>query len=97
VTLGASVTPASPAQHRPSRRPEGAAVGPGLGHRWPGVNGLTALLGGHTLHATRPRHFFRRTGRLPAAVTLTLALPRELGEPAPLLDELQTQHGNRKI
>jgi putative transposase len=60
-------------------------------HHWPGINGLAALLGGHTLHATRPRHFFRRNGPMPGAVTLTLALPPELGEPAPLLSELRAQ------
>ena len=60
-------------------------------HHWPGVNGLAALLGGRPLHATRPRHFFRTNGPMPAAVTLTLALPPELGEPDPLLDELRAQ------
>jgi len=60
-------------------------------HHWPGVNGLAALLGGHTLHATRPRHFFRPNGPMPAAVTLTLALPPELGDPEPFLDELRAQ------
>jgi REP element-mobilizing transposase RayT len=60
-------------------------------HHWPGVNGLAALLGGHTLHATRPRHFFRPNGPMPAAVTLTFALPPELGDPKPLLDALRAQ------
>jgi REP element-mobilizing transposase RayT len=60
-------------------------------HHWPGVNGLVALLGGRTLHATRPRHFFRPGGRMPAAVTLSLALPPELGDPQPLLAELRAQ------
>ncbi len=58
-------------------------------HQWPGVNGLAALLGGRTLHATRPRHFFRPTGPTPAAVTLKLELPRELGDPQLLLVELR--------
>jgi putative transposase len=44
-------------------------------HHWPGVNGLAALLGGHSLDATRSRHFFRPGGPMPAAVTLKLALP----------------------
>jgi putative transposase len=56
---------------------------------WPGVNGLTALLSGRTLHATRPRHFFRPAGPMPAAVALNLALPRELGDPSQLLAELR--------
>jgi putative transposase len=60
-------------------------------HHWPGINGLAALLGRHTLHATRPRHFFRPNGPMPAAVTLTFALPPELGDPEPLLDELRAQ------
>jgi putative transposase len=58
-------------------------------HHWPGVNGLAALLGGHTLHATRPRHFFRSAGPMPAAATLNLMLPPELGDPQPLLAELR--------
>jgi hypothetical protein len=58
-------------------------------HHWPGVHGLAALLGGHTLHATRPRHFFRSTGPMPAAVTLNLALPPELGDLQQLRAELR--------
>jgi REP element-mobilizing transposase RayT len=58
-------------------------------HHWPGVNGLPALLGGHTLHATRPAHFFRPKGRMPAATTLNLALPTELGDTSQLLSELR--------
>ncbi|HWU87614.1 MAG TPA: hypothetical protein VN253_10090 [Kofleriaceae bacterium] len=46
---------------------------------WPGVNGLTALLAQRPLHATRPRHFFRPDGSMPAAITLHLVLPPELG------------------
>jgi putative transposase len=58
-------------------------------HHWPGVNGLVALLGGHTLHASRPRHFFRPNGPMPATVTLRLGLPSELGDAAPLLADLR--------
>jgi putative transposase len=58
-------------------------------HHWPGVNGLAALLGGRALHATRPRHFFRARGPMPAAVTLHLALPSELGDPQDLLVQLR--------
>ena len=58
-------------------------------HQWPGVNGLTALLGGRTLHATRPRHFFRPSGPMPATVKLHLELPRELGDPPQLLAALR--------
>jgi hypothetical protein len=39
----------------------------------------------------RPRHFFRPGGSMPTAVTLTLALPPELGDPQPLLAELRAQ------
>jgi REP element-mobilizing transposase RayT len=58
-------------------------------HHWPGVNGLAALLGGHALHATRPRHFFRPNGPMPSAVTLRLALPSQLGDAPQLLAELR--------
>jgi len=60
-------------------------------HHWPGVNGLAALLGQRPLHATRPRHFFRRDGAMPEAVTLHLVLPPELGDPAQLRGELRQQ------
>ena len=60
-------------------------------HHWPGVNGLAALLAQRPLHATRPRHFFRRDGAMPAAVTLQLVLPPELGDPAQFRDELRHQ------
>jgi REP element-mobilizing transposase RayT len=58
---------------------------------WPGVNGLAALLAGRTLEATRPSHFFRPTGPMPAALSLTLALPPELGDSQQLLAELRTR------
>ena len=58
---------------------------------WPGINGLAALLDGRTLKATRPRHFFRPDGPMPAAVTLRLALSPELGDAQQLLSELRTQ------
>jgi putative transposase len=34
-------------------------------HQWPGINGYRALIGGKTLRATRPRHFFRSDGPMP--------------------------------
>jgi putative transposase len=58
-------------------------------HHWPGVNGLSALLAQRPLHATRPRHFFRRGGSMPEAVTLHLVLPPELGDPQQIRDELR--------
>jgi REP element-mobilizing transposase RayT len=57
-------------------------------HHWPGVNGLSALLGQRPLHARRPRHFFRRKGPMPADVTLQLTIPPELGEPQEVLRAL---------
>jgi putative transposase len=60
-------------------------------HHWPGVNGLPALLGGRALHASRPRHFFRSVGPMPASVTLNLAFPPELGDSQQLLAELREQ------
>ena len=60
-------------------------------HHWPGVNGLTALLAGRTLHATRPHHFFRATGPMPATLTLTFTLPSQLGDTQQVLAELRAQ------
>ena len=53
-------------------------------HHWPGVNGLTALLHGRRLRATRPSHFFRPDGPMPDELEMTLTLPPELG-PAELV------------
>jgi putative transposase len=58
-------------------------------HHWPGVNGLAALLGGHSVHATRPRHFFRPDGPMPAAAALDFVLPGELGDASQLLATLR--------
>ena len=49
-------------------------------HQWPGVNGLSALLNGRPLTATRPRHFFSEAGSMPDEVTLELVIPPELGD-----------------
>lgn len=48
-------------------------------HHWPGVNGYMNLFSGKPLQATRPRHFFRKKGRMPEHVSLELTLPPELG------------------
>jgi putative transposase len=48
-------------------------------HHWPGVNSYGAFLSGRTLKATRPRHFFRKNGKLPKEVSLSLTIPEELG------------------
>ena len=58
-------------------------------HQWPGVNGLSALLAGRPLCATRPLHFFRPDGPMPDALELPLSIPAELGPDAELLSELR--------
>jgi REP element-mobilizing transposase RayT len=58
-------------------------------HHWPGVNGLSALLSGQDLRATRPRHFFRPDGSMPDALELPLTIPTELGPAAEVLSELR--------
>src|SRR5262245_15023278 len=40
-------------------------------HHWPGVSSLTSLAHGHSLTATRPKHFFREEGCMPEAVVLS--------------------------
>ena len=57
-------------------------------HHWPGVNGLTALLTGRSLHATRPHYFFRPDGPMPEALEMSLTIPAELGPVAEVLAEL---------
>lgn len=58
-------------------------------HHWPGVNGLTALLNGRTLRATRPLHFFRRDGSMPDELEMPVTIPPELGPAADVLAELR--------
>ena len=58
-------------------------------HHWPGVSGLSALLAGRPLCATRPLHFFRPGGPMPDALELPLTLPVELGPVAAVLSELR--------
>lgn len=60
-------------------------------HQWPGVNGLTALLNQRPLRATRPRHFFRPYGPMPACTTLDLVVPLELGDAAEVRRELRAR------
>jgi hypothetical protein len=47
-------------------------------HHWPGVNGLSALLHGRRLCATRPLHFFRPDGPMPDVLEIALTIPPEL-------------------
>ena len=58
-------------------------------HHWPGVNGLSALLTGRSLRATRPLHFFRANGPMPETVEMTPAVPPELGPADAVLAELR--------
>ncbi len=58
-------------------------------HHWPGVNGLSALLAGRPLRATRPLHFFRPDGEMPDALELALTIPPELGPAPAVLTELR--------
>jgi len=58
-------------------------------HHWPGVNGLSALLTGRPLRATRPLHFFRPDGPMADALELTLTIPPELGPAAEVVSELR--------
>ena len=44
---------------------------------WPDVNGFAAVVAGAPLTATRPAHFFREDGPMPASVTLTFSRPPE--------------------
>lgn len=60
-------------------------------HQWPGVNGYTNLLSGRPLQATRPRHFFRKKGAMPERVTLTLTIPKELGDSQHVLEQVREQ------
>jgi len=60
-----------------------------LVRHWPGANGLTALLTGRPLRATRPLHFFRSDGPMPDALELPLTLSAELGPAAAVLAELR--------
>ena len=47
---------------------------------WPGVNSYGATVDGTALTATRPAHFFRKDGTMPAVVTLTVARPQGFEE-----------------
>ena len=58
-------------------------------HHWPGVNGLSALLKGRPLRATRPLHFFRPHGPMPEAHEITLTIPPELGPADVVLSDLR--------
>lgn len=58
-------------------------------HHWPGPRFLSALLTGKPLRATRPMHFFREDGPMPAEVELVLKLPDDFENKEEFLDELR--------
>ena len=58
-------------------------------HHWPGPKFLHALLCGRPLRATRPTHFFRDDGPMPAEVELVLKLPDHLEGKQEFLAELR--------
>jgi putative transposase len=58
-------------------------------HHWPGPQFLAALLSGKPMRATRPKHFFRADGPMPAEVELVLGLPDELEDKPRLLETLR--------
>jgi putative transposase len=58
-------------------------------HHWPGPNFVKALLTGKPMRATRPKHFFREDGNMPAEVELVLGLPDHMEGKAEFLEELK--------
>ena len=58
-------------------------------HHWPGVNTLRALLEKRPIVVQRPRHFFSED--MPEEVTLTFALPPELGDTDALLARIRAR------
>jgi REP element-mobilizing transposase RayT len=45
-------------------------------HHWPGASSLDSLMHAKPLTATRPRHFFREEGGMPAVVSLEISRPQ---------------------
>ncbi len=58
-------------------------------HHWPGPKFVAALISGTPMRATRPPHFFRADGPMPAEVELVLKLPDHVPNPQELLAKLQ--------
>ena len=48
-------------------------------HQWPGVNSYRALVTQRPVTAKRPDFFFRKNGKMPAAITLQFVIPPEFG------------------
>jgi hypothetical protein len=66
-------------------------------HHRPGVNGLSALLNGRPLRATRPFHFFRPDGPMSETLELSLTIPAELGAAAEVISELRARVHQREL
>lgn len=58
-------------------------------HHWPGVNTLQALLDKRPIVVKRPRHFFSED--MPEEVTLTFAIPPELGDADAILARIRAR------
>jgi len=58
-------------------------------HHWPGPNFVRALLRGKPMKATRPKHFFREHGVMPAELELVLGLPEHFEGKEAFLAELE--------
>ena len=58
-------------------------------HHWPGVSSLRALLDKTPIVVRRPRHFF--SDDMPEQVTLTFAIPPELGDADTILARIRTR------
>ena len=58
-------------------------------HHWPGVNTIRALLDKKPIVVRRPRHFF--SDDMPEEVTLTFAIPPELGDPDAILARIRVR------
>lgn len=58
-------------------------------HHWPGVNTVRALLDKRPLVVRRPRHFF--SDDMPEQVTLTFAIPPELGDADAILARIRAR------
>jgi putative transposase len=58
-------------------------------HHWPGASAYRAFMSGGVMRARRPRHFFRRNGKLPETVELRIAIPPQLGDPATVRERVR--------
>jgi putative transposase len=66
-------------------------------HHWPGPNFVSALLNGKVMKASRPRHFFRDDGPMPASIELRLGVPDHFEGRERLLAELRRRIGEAEV